>query len=1262
MACFSRGVILFLLAVLLCTDAALDLEERQKEEEARQAVKNHGRADAAGDKPDPPPDLTLVPSGPSIMLVMWGESSSADVDHYYVYVEDEDMNDTTTRTHNFYMWEGLEDCTIYTFGVKTVLSSGVMSDPALADGETDAGYPPEPQGLRVGNYTYNAVTLVWEKPATLCDIVQYRVTYQNNGSLPKDTLVDETTVEVSQLKPETLYTFSVSAYTSLGQGPAASITQTTMAVPGPPQDLVAEGVSSSAINVSWSPPVVTPENYYVSVEIAGIYEKRVFDTQYLVENLKPCKTYEIIVSSYYIETGESFPAKVLGETKGDLPSAPTDCSVQAYKSYISVTWQKPSSYCALGPYSVDWTVKKLWGDGEEKSYNETIIGLSHSIFDPPPYHSYTFEIAASVDGIFGDSTSCSGNSLDTNPGPPVLVSVVAEAKGELRVTWEPPVEENGQIIEYGIFVDSSTNFMKNVSGEVHTTTVILKECVSVSLSVAARNHADKDDGWGQRSEEKEVIPPGDVLPDSVECYNSARYVQACWLPYNKYCPVSQYNLQWEGKVLWSPGTTDSNSTTLDWSSEKFCYNISSIPYTNYRVSLSVGTNTEKSVTCSSTSPMAAPGPPTLEEIQAENLTINVTWKEPQQKNGIISNYRVEWTDWDGNTDSKVTDGSTYSYQIMLNSCGGEVDVIVSAKTSDVEGFGERSQPGRAFLVNSISHLSCNAIAPDEVALSWELQDSKCSVDYYNVTWSFNSLWSDDKGSGFLSVNGNDLSTTVGNLIPYSEISVAVHVSNSPQAEDCSTITQEETSGPPTNLHQTANDSNSATVEWSEPKEVRGKLHRWHLTWKTKDHDENIGEANVTREITTYQITGLSSSGTYVVSVMAVNGAGEGEPSTMDVITAYVPKETPLGLILGVSIGGGVVLILLAVGGFVFYKKTHQIKQPRPAPFMPDIIDSDNDKLYKRQHQSSANQRLQGEGETIDFGTNRELYPDNTMDTDPPNVTQDGTGDHQSIIVPEITGKVVLQPQVTAFDRRPSQMVNIGMKNFEKYSGRSSQPVISAANERNRRPSHHVLQDRPNLGEFGRRPSQQVDLGRHNPKEFGRRPSQQVDLGRHNPKEFGRRPSQQTEVVRHNMNEFGRRSSQQINERPRPIDQRRRFSQQIEPGRSRLEQDSRRPSQQRELNNHNFQIELARREYERRASQQIELGRPRPGDFARRPSQQIDIGFVPSRAPQAPIPSRSGYEDYRRRPSQQTDIGLPSNKAFMRRPSQQFVTNFEGIRE
>ena len=78
----------------------------------------------------------------------------------------------------------------------------------------------------------------------------------------------------------------------------------------------------------------------------------------------------------------------------------------------------------------------------------------------------------------------------------------------------------------------------------------------------------------------------------------------------------------------------------------------------------------------------------------------MTWKEPEEKNGVISGYQVKWTDWNGEKKFKSTDGNTFSLQIVEPSCGGKVDVTVRAKTTDVEEFGEESPPRSVFFGNS----------------------------------------------------------------------------------------------------------------------------------------------------------------------------------------------------------------------------------------------------------------------------------------------------------------------------------------------------------------------------------------------------------------------------------------------------------------------------------------------------------------------------------------------------------------------------------
>ena len=82
-----------------------------------------------------PENFEVFPQGSSIVLGTWKEpSGGAAVDYYFVYVENEDMEDETDD--NYYYWYDLKACTTYTFGVKVVTSAGDMSDPAVDQGQT----------------------------------------------------------------------------------------------------------------------------------------------------------------------------------------------------------------------------------------------------------------------------------------------------------------------------------------------------------------------------------------------------------------------------------------------------------------------------------------------------------------------------------------------------------------------------------------------------------------------------------------------------------------------------------------------------------------------------------------------------------------------------------------------------------------------------------------------------------------------------------------------------------------------------------------------------------------------------------------------------------------------------------------------------------------------------------------------------------------------------------------------------------------------
>ncbi|XP_050704210.1 receptor-type tyrosine-protein phosphatase F-like isoform X1 [Eriocheir sinensis] len=1248
MPSFSRGV-LFLLVLLIAglplyCSATLDAEERQKEEQARKAAtEDVSVADMA---PEPPQDLLVDVQSDSVVLLTWEKpSDTADLDHYLVYVEGADMEDSTSST--FYVWEDLEACRNYTFGVRSVSAVGDMSDPELGDGRTDVGRSPQPQNLQGESESSTSMTLTWGKPDTLCDVESYRVKWGLDEADLEKTQVTNTSYTVPNLYPSTTYIFKVSAFNSAGEGDAASINETTAEDDGgPPEDLVAVGVSTSAINVSWSPPPYKLPDYYKVQGLPCMYlETNVFGLSYLITKLDPCEDCEISVTSVY-DNGIEYTATTVGETlAGDIPP-PKSCSVEVQDDYLTVSWVAPDSDCALGKYNVLWTSTKLWGDGEEDSRSVNTSATQYSITYPAPYSKYSFEISASIDGVFGSPASCSGTSHEALPGPPVILSVVSE-QGAAVVTWETPAEENGVIKNYGITVDGGTDPVTQVAGGEHSARVEgLEPCVSVGLAVKALNGA----GWGPNSKLEYVTVVDDVLPEEVDCDAQDLGVEVCWLPYSDSCPVSRYNLKWEGDVLWSDDLVDSNSTTMDWTVDEACYNISALPYTKYSVELTVGSGDE-AVKCSAVTPMAAPGPPTEVNVTTEDLVITVTWSEPEKKNGIIDFYQVKWEDSAGGIGSRTTeDNSTFSSEIQEASCGVTVDVTVMAKVVDVADLGDASPPVTAFLVNSVKTLNCESSKPGQVSLSWTLEDAKCPVEFYNLTWTYDSLWSDDAGEGWENVGKDDISATVTSLPAYSNVFLQIHVDNNPEYTDCSANTPEEASSKPTSVEQIANSTSSVTVAWSLPLSVRGILNGWRLRWETMDGDL-IDEDDVTDpEDMTYEVTELYSSTSYVVYVMALNGAGEGEAEKINATTAYVrPQSSPnTGLIIGLSVGGGILLILILVGGFILYRKKGSSKPPRSAPYMPEVADADSDELYKMQHLSSANQRFQNKIGSVDFGTNSELYtnprpslPVDELDADDDADNEIPSDNDRGPMFGAPPSRRFSQqvatslPRLGAYNRRPSQQVNSRMRNYEEYNRRPSQQDMIG------RPSLSGGPGRPPLGEYGRRPSRQIDVGRPNMKEYGRRPSQQVDLGRPNLREYGRRPSQQADLGKPRLGEYGRRPSQQA-----------------DLGKPKLGEYGRRPSQQADLGRPMLAA------YGRRPSQQADIGRPISGEFARRPSQQVPAvgGSFPTGLPQQGPSKRSSVDLYNRRHSQQADPARPGDRMLMKRPSQQFVMSFEGIQE
>ncbi|XP_050704209.1 receptor-type tyrosine-protein phosphatase delta-like [Eriocheir sinensis] len=1301
MPSFSRGVLfllVFLIAALpLYCSATLDAEERQKEQDERDAITEDARkADMA---PEPPQDLEVIVLSDSVVLLTWGEpSDTTDLDHYYVYVEEmEDMHDSSTQI--YYQWMGLEACTSYTFGVRSVSTVGDMSDPVLGDGRTDVGRPPPPQNLQGESESSTSMTLTWDKPETLCDIEYYRVKWSLDGVDTQSTQVTVTSHTVSELLPNTTYILSVSAITSVGEGDPATIQETTTAEDesGPPVDLVAVGISTSAINSSWSPPPYNPPQYYTVQALPCDYSvEKVFGLSYLLTGLDPCDSCTIVVTSIY-DSGLEFTASTIGKTLGGDPPPPKSCSVEVQDGYPTVSWVAPDSNCALGKYNVLWTSTKLWGDGEEDRGSVNTSLTQYRITEPVPYSDYGFEISASIDGDFGSPTFCSGTSNEALPGPPVILSVASE-QGAAVVTWETPAEENGIIVKYGIFVDGEIDPRTQVAGDEHSARVEdLEPCVSVGLTVKALNGA----GWGSSSEVKYATVDGDVLPEEVTCTADDLGVEVCWLPYSVSCTaVSQYNLKWEGDVLWSDDLVDSNSTTMDWTKDEACYNISALPYTKYSVELTMGSGDE-AVKCSAVTPMAAPGPPTEVNVTTEDLVITVTWSEPEKKNGIIDIYQVTWEDSAGGFLSRTTeDNSTFSSEIQEASCGVTVDVTVMAKVVDVADLGDASPPVTAFLVNSVKTLNCESSKPGQVSLSWTLEDAECPVEFYNLTWTYDSLWSDDAGEGWQNVGKNDISTTVTSLPPYSSVSLQIHVDNNPEHTDCSTTTPEEAPGPPTAVNVTT-EGLVITVTWSEPEQKNGIIALYQVEWE----DSNNGKGSLmTEDNSTFssEIQGDSCDLTVDVTVRAkvvtVAELGDASPP----VTAYLvnsvktlnckssePGQVSLSWTLedaGCPIGSYNLTWTYdslwsddAGKGWQEFGKDDTSATVSSLPAYSNVflqIHVDNNPEHTDCSATTPE-------EASSKPTSVEQIANSTSSVTvawglPLSIRGILNGwrlrwkaMNGDIIDEAVTNPEDMTYEITKLSSSTSYVVYVMAINGAG-DGEAEKTDVTTANISNRSPSNtgliiglsvgggilliillvggfilyrkkgssEDLKPAFSLPEVADGDSDELYRRQHHSSanHHFQNKSGSIDFGTNSELYTNPRPS----LSKHELGAGNGIPSAYDRGQMSGAPPSRRFSQQVATSLPRMGAYNRRPSQQVNSRMRNYE------EYNRRPSQQDMIGRPslsggpgRPplGEYGRRPSQQIDVG-------------RPNMKEYGRRPSQQADIGRPISGEFARRPSQQ----------
>ncbi|KAM9854760.1 phosphatidylinositol phosphatase PTPRQ [Aulostomus maculatus] len=345
---------------------------------------------------------------------------------------------------------------------------------------TDAEPFDPPQNVTFENVTASSVTLLWHPPTEPNGIiVRYTIFYSHNHT------VAEKRVPISDLSvpasPDSAlsytltgligginYTIWMTSSTAQGDGGVQSELFTLLLPEDVPADsvhnLTAQIFSSTAIVVTWDPP--TEPNgrpyYLLTLQEAGIppntpnqgppavnktIKQTTNDNIFLFTKLRKYFPYVLTVTPA-TGAGHAYnhTSTVYLRTDDDVPSsAPLLVSTRNLSSSsIEVIWQRPlEANGEITEYIL--TVFGPGGSNTTQTPNSTLI-LTNLL----PYTAYNLTVTAATRKGTGPVLLLLLHTDEGGPmSPPLNLTIYNHTAVSVWLSWEPPLEPNGVVIQYG---------------------------------------------------------------------------------------------------------------------------------------------------------------------------------------------------------------------------------------------------------------------------------------------------------------------------------------------------------------------------------------------------------------------------------------------------------------------------------------------------------------------------------------------------------------------------------------------------------------------------------------------------------------------------------------------------------------------------------------------------------------------------------------------------------------------------------------------
>ncbi|XP_056430425.1 phosphatidylinositol phosphatase PTPRQ isoform X2 [Hyla sarda] len=694
---------------------------------------------------------------------------------------------------------------------------------------------------------------VYEGSADIYSSVQSMSTVAFYSSTVVETVQDGIDIEAEQLSytvekllPFTDYTISVSAFTTIGEGPPTDIViRTSEQVPSSVNNISYQNISSTSVMVFWDPPL-EPNGMitHYTVYAMELHTKEAFhvitsNTSMLLTGLKKYMDYKVraTASNSAGESAVSEENDIFVRTLEDAPGSPPQNLVSAgvNATTINLEWSAPAE-----PNGIITHYEIIYTNSTTILAQNTTSTI-FTITDLNPNTLYRISIRAYTQFGHGNQSTpiLSAKTSETAPSsPPYDLLYRNLSSTRVLLTWQPPIYANGIIQFYKINYWNSSHSLTTNSND---SLIVLSDLKKYSkYQVVVSGHTIHGDG-NQTSEILYMTTMEDA-PDSAPENISYRNVSSTEIVVS-YSPPAIPNgiiLYYTVYITWLNGTveraTDTSYQTLTITGLR--------KHTSYILKVSASTVKGEGVhsdPVSITTEEDAPSTPPrfLAVSQLSSSLVKLSWLPPLEPNGIILFYTLYIWDETSNKTVNIEDTSVDFKDFESNH---EYNAYVTSSTrfgdgnvrSDILRFktleGVPSDPPKNVTYRNLTSTSVKIfwnppIKPNGIILYYTLYFKNTSNTYMrNLT----------SGDISISSDGNDLSATIHGLAKFSHyefwITASTVFGDGDQASEVIDVnTEEDVPDSEPIIREYKNlTSTSVLLSWDPPEHPNGIITGYYL--------------------------------------------------------------------------------------------------------------------------------------------------------------------------------------------------------------------------------------------------------------------------------------------------------------------------------------------------------------------------------------------------------------------------------------------------